>query len=138
MTERYYLDSCIWIDYFENRSDRFRPLGDWAFSLIQKIVQDSAQVIISDMTRVELEKQFSSKIVDTILEIIPRELLVIIEASEKQSKEAMTLSKKLQIPFGDALHGVLARDSGAILVTRDKHFNEMSDQLTVRKPEELI
>ena len=38
MVEKYYLDTCIWRDYFENRSDKFRPLGDWAFSLIKLII----------------------------------------------------------------------------------------------------
>lgn len=34
MEEKYYLDACIWRDYFENREDRFRPLGEWAFRLV--------------------------------------------------------------------------------------------------------
>ena len=39
MKRRFYLDTCIWRDYYENRSDNFRPLGEWALFLINKINQ---------------------------------------------------------------------------------------------------
>jgi hypothetical protein len=39
--QRYYLDTCIWVDYLENRQDRFRPLGDWALRLIKQIVNST-------------------------------------------------------------------------------------------------
>jgi len=58
--------------------------------------------------------------------------------SEKQVKEAATLSNKLKIPFGDALHGVLARDNDAVMVTRDRHFRKLKDKVIIKKPEDLI
>lgn len=33
---RFYLDACIWGDYWENRSDNFRPLGEWAFRYLSR------------------------------------------------------------------------------------------------------
>ena len=33
--KRYYFDTCIWRDYFEDRKDKFRALGDLAFYLIK-------------------------------------------------------------------------------------------------------
>ena len=38
MNKKYYIDSNIWRDYFENRSDRFRPLGDWALMFFKEII----------------------------------------------------------------------------------------------------
>jgi len=42
------------------------------------------------------------------------------------------------VPFFDALHAVLARDNKAIMVTRDKHFDELLDITKYKKPEEII
>lgn len=47
MRKRYYLDTSIWRDYFENRTDRFRPLGEWAFLFIKKAVQNSDLILYS-------------------------------------------------------------------------------------------
>jgi len=48
------------------------------------------------------------------------------------------LKKKLKIPFGDALHTILAKDNEAILVTRDHHFDVVEGIVKIRKPEDLI
>ena len=66
------------------------------------------------------------------------ELLEKVEIKEHQVKEAAKLSKKHNIPFGDALHGILARDNNAIMATRDHHFEQLSDIVSVKKPEDLI
>ncbi|MBU1321694.1 MAG: PIN domain-containing protein [Nanoarchaeota archaeon] len=57
---KYYLDTCIWIDYFEDRKDNFRPLGDWAFRLIKKIITDENVIIISDLVWFELRKLYAN------------------------------------------------------------------------------
>ena len=138
MTERYYLDSCIWRDYFENRSDKFRPLGDWAFSLIKLIIKEDNLIIYSDLIEEELNEGFSEEDVKKIISIVPKENLVKIESSSEQLKEAIQKAKKLDIPVKDALHAILARDNDAVMVTRDKHFYELSERLTIKKPEDLI
>jgi len=138
MTEKYYLDSCIWIDYFENRSDRFRPLGDWAFSLIKQIIRESNLIIYSDLVEEELLKYFDDIHIKEIISIIPKQLLIKIETKAKQLEEAIKISKKLRIPVKDALHAILARDNDTILVTRDKHFYELAKQVTIKKPEDLL
>lgn len=60
MVTRYYLDTYIWIDYFENRVDNFRPLGDWVLSLIKKIIIDKDIFIISDHLIDELKINYSA------------------------------------------------------------------------------
>ena len=59
--KKYYLDACIWRDYFENRSDNFRPLGEWAFRLIKKIIDEGGLFVISDHLINELERYDFSK-----------------------------------------------------------------------------
>jgi predicted nucleic acid-binding protein len=134
--EKYYLDACIWIDYFENRSDRLRPLGDWAFSLIKKIIDENGLIIFSDLVFEELCALYSQEAIVSMLSICPEDTLIRITASYRQINEAKVLSRKLRTPLKDTLHAVLARDNDAILITRDKHFTELFGK--VSKPEELI
>ncbi len=138
MAQKYYLGACIWRDYFENRSDKFRPLGDWAFRLISKIVKENDLFVFSDRLTKELETQYSPEELNKLFSIIPENLIIRLETNEKQAKEAFELKTQLNIPFGDALHAIHARDSNSILVSRDKHFYELTEHITLKKPEDLI
>ena len=135
--QKYYLDTCIWRDYFENRSDRFRPLGDWAFKLIKKIIEENNFIMISDLVEEELSIDYGNKEIENIFSIIPKELLIRISVSNLQFKEAINISRELKTPLKDTLHAILAKNNNAILITRDKHFNEI-DFVETYKPEELI
>jgi hypothetical protein len=46
---KYYIDTCIWRDYFENRNDKYRPLGEWAFRFIKKIINEDSLILFSDL-----------------------------------------------------------------------------------------
>lgn len=138
MAEKYYLDTCIWRDYFENRSDKFRPLGEWAFSLIKKIIQEFNLIIYSDLVEEELLTVFDEKEVKNIISIVPEQILVKIKTKPEQLKEAIKTGKELKIPVKDALHAILARDNNSTLISRDKHFYELAEQVTIKKPEDLI
>jgi len=135
---KYYLDTCIWIDYLENRYDKFKPLGDWALELINKIIRDNSSFIFSDHVIKELENKYSKNELKKFLEFIPKQLIINTKTTKNQAKEAYTLKIKFNIPFGDALHTILARDNQAKLVTRDKHFIELKNIVEIKKPEELI
>ena len=54
MPERFYLDSSIWRDYYENRKDKFRPLGEWALRLIKNIIENKNYILYSDFVIKEL------------------------------------------------------------------------------------
>ncbi|MFH1211865.1 MAG: PIN domain-containing protein [Candidatus Woesearchaeota archaeon] len=138
MTNKYYVDACIWIDYLENRSDRFRPLGDWALAMFKKIIVNEEFFIISRPLLEELEERYSPEKLRELFDFIPEELILKIEANKKQFKKALDLSRKLKLPLKDVLHAVLAGDNIAFLVTRDKHFLELTGIAEVKKPEELI
>ena len=61
MTNKYYIDACIWRDFYENRSDRFRPLGDWAFDLFRMIIETQSTVFYSDLIVDELSIAYDKK-----------------------------------------------------------------------------
>lgn len=137
MNKKYYIDSCIWRDYLEEREDKFRPLGEWAFRIIQKIIKDEDVIVISDAIFEEL-RGFNPNIDIKITELVPELCLSYMESSKKQFIEAKNIAKTLKIPINDALHAILARDNQAILITRDKHFLDLLNIVDVKKPEDLI
>lgn len=138
MQQKYYLDACIWRDYFENRSDRFRPLGEWALMLIKKIIEENNIIFYSELIIEELQEAYTLKEIENIFSIATNDVLIKIEVCGEQLKGAVILSKRYQIPRKDALHAILAKDNNAILVTRDKHFYELEKEISVKKPEDLL
>lgn len=134
----YYIDSCIWIDYFEDRHDRFRPLGEWAFLLLKKIVQEKQKIILSNVLMNELQKRYSHKELEYLFQIIPECRLLRIKAGAKNTNDAKELRNHRELPFADILHSVIAKENNAILVSRDRHFQELQSYIRVFKPEELI
>ena len=47
MTEKYYLDTSIWLDFLENRNGSNLPKGDWAHKLLDKITENNDKAIYS-------------------------------------------------------------------------------------------
>ncbi len=137
MKRKYYLDSAIWRDLHENRHDRFRPLGEWAFELLKKIRESNEKIIYSNLVLDELSIAYDENTIRNLFDSVS-EIMEKASINKEQVIEAKKLNRKLNIPFGDALHAILARDSNAVMVTRDHHFEELQDIAEIRKPEELI
>lgn len=136
---RYYFDTSIWWDFHENRVDRFRPLGEWAFELLKKIIREKDIVLYSKVIIEELLEYFSMEEINKMLSIVASKgLLEEVPISNEQKREAHFLKGQLNIPFGDCLHAILARDNFAIMVARDHHFELLREITESKKPEELL
>jgi len=134
---KYYLDTCIWFDYFENREDNLRPLGEWALKLINKIISEEGIFIFDEHLLNELRNKYSREILNRYFEIIPLTLIINVKINEYQIREATKFKQMLKIPFEDALHAIVARDNHATLISRDKQFQEI-DFIECYKPEDLV
>ena len=137
MASKYYIDTAIWRDLHENRKDKFKNLGELVFESLKKIRTNKEKIIYSDFVVEELSHAYDRQTINKLFNGVS-EALEKVEINEQQLKEAADLSKKLNIPFGDAVHGVLARDNNSIMVTRDRHFRKLKDKITIKKPEDLI
>ena len=139
MAKKFYLDTSIWRDYYENRSDSQKQLGKLALQFLQKVIGEENIILYSDLVVQELMIKYSKEEISSILSILFNiGLLEKINTSKEQAKEASDLCKKLNIPFGDALHAILARDNKAVMITRDNHFQLLKDIVEIQKPEDLI
>lgn len=139
MAERYLIDTLTWRDYWENRKDRFRPLGEWALDFVKKAMEEGDKIIYTDFTEDELKRDYDEEKIKEVFRVIDKvNLLKKVEVKPNQFREAAKLSKERKVPFGDALHAIVARDIGAIVITRDHHYEELQDIAVSKKPEELI
>lgn len=134
---KYYIDTCIWFDYFENRQDNFRPLGEWAIQLINKIIDEEGIFIFTDILIKELKTYYVEEKIKSFLDIIPSQLIKFVKVKNYDLEEAKNIKLKYKIPLGDALHIVLSRHLNAVLISRDSHFF-IIDEVECYKPEDLI
>ncbi|MFA6888400.1 MAG: hypothetical protein WC254_02790 [Candidatus Woesearchaeota archaeon] len=133
----YYFDTCIWRDYYENRNDNFRPLGEWALALINKIQKEKNKILYSSIVVRKLKGKYDLKEINQIFSVA-NTFLIQVEYNYSQIQEAKITGSVRNTGFSDALHVILARDNNAIMITRDEHFLEFIDIAEIKKPEELI
>ena len=135
---KYYADTSIWIDLYEDRKGfNNEKLGDYALDLFYFIIEKNHKLIISDMLIKELGINYTTAQINGMMKIYEN-LIEKIKITTKQRDEAKELSLERNLPYGDALHAIIARDNNLILVTRDNHFKKLTDISQYYKPEELI
>jgi len=138
MTEKYYLDTSIWLDFFENRNEPNFSKGDLAHKLLNKIIESNDKIIYSDIVILELGiVGYLPNEIEKLFEKI-KPIIIFVESTEKQARKAKDLSLKRDIPKGDALHAILARDNKATLITLDNHFKKLQDITKSKKPRDII
>ena len=64
---RYYIDTCIWRDLIENRSDRFRSLGEDARGFFQRCAESGGIIVWSPLVEHELHHPESQQAMNVIL-----------------------------------------------------------------------
>jgi len=123
----YYLDTSIWLDFFESRDEPHIPKGTWAKELIKKIIRDKSKILFSDNNMLELINigYLKSEIKELLQPLGSR--VIFIESTEKEISKAKDLAQKRNVPKRDALHALIARDNNAMLITLDNHFKELTD-----------
>ena len=138
MAEEYIIDTSIWVDLYEDRKGYDNePLGDYAFKLLVKIKAKESAIVLTDFLIKELETIYSVAEINGMFKPFEKIIKKIV-ATEKQREEAKKIAKERDVPAGDALHTIVARDNDLILVTRDRHFRKLKDKITIKKPEDLI
>ncbi|MBI2508415.1 PIN domain-containing protein [Candidatus Woesearchaeota archaeon] len=131
----YYLDTQIWIDHYLKRGIN----GENALKFLKKVIGEDSIIFYSDFTITELKKTgfFESEINEMLRFAKPRNIRRI-HLTKIQIDEAVKLAKQRGIPYGDALHAILARDHEVQLVARDLDFQKLKDITKSKLPEELI
>lgn len=138
MTEKYLIDTSIWVDLYEDRKGfKNEPLGDYALNLLVIIKARGNKIIVTDILIRELETNYSIEEINGMFKPFENQTEKIISTKE-QREEAKKIALEKNIPPGDALHAIIARDNSLILITRDRHFKQIEDISLHYKPEDII
>ena len=138
MTEKYYVDTSIWMDLVEDRRGyNDEPLGTYALKLFAMIKAKKHKMVVSDLLIRELESNYSMEEINGMM--LPfQKIMEKVFVTTEQRDEAKKIAGERNLPPGDVLHAIVARDSNYIMITRDKHFKELEDITKHSKPEEII
>ena len=138
MIQKYYIDTSIWMDLYEDRKGfNGEPLGKYSLKLFSMISNKSFKLVITDLLIKELEMNYSIAQINGMIKPFEKIIEKIISTKEEM-EEAETISKNRKVPKGDVLHAIIARDNDLILITRDKHFRILEDISEHYKPEDII
>ena len=140
MTEKYLIDTCIWRDFYENRtSKKGRPLGKYATNLFMKILKKKQKILFSESLIWELKRDYFEKDINDMLQLlIINKVLIKIEITKEEHLEAKEISQERNIPYVDSLNAIQARNHKAVMVSQDAHFFEnTSDIIKAVRPEEI-
>jgi len=133
-----YLDTCIYLDYFEDRKDNLRPLGEFAFQLLKRTFECEFEIIISDWLLAELSKWADKQ---TITELFQKLKMLNKDISIETTNDDILKTKDIcneNTHFQDALHFVLAKKAGAMyIVTRNINHFPKDKSLAVVFPENV-
>ncbi|MFH1505926.1 MAG: PIN domain-containing protein [archaeon] len=137
---RYYFDSCIWRDHYENRfGPKGRPLGKYATALFMKIMKDGNTLLFSKFILNELRLSYTMEEINVMMNLLyVAQVLKKIEIQSEDRIEAEKIAKDRSLPLTDVLHAILARNNNAIMISQDKHFQRLKDIVEVKRPEEIL
>ncbi|MEK6957602.1 MAG: PIN domain-containing protein [archaeon] len=137
MAQKFYLDTAIWRDYFEDRKDNLRPLGEFAFRFLKDCEKKGCTILYSSLVVEELESHYSKERVAEVFSSF-RHMLAEVPISGVQISEARKIVSSTEgTHLKDAVHAVLAKDNGATMIARDKHFEALTEIVEVAKPEDI-
>ncbi|MBW2990092.1 type II toxin-antitoxin system VapC family toxin [Candidatus Woesearchaeota archaeon] len=138
--KKIYIDSNIYIDYFDGRSNGLRPLGEFAFSVLRKTFECEFVIIISGLVLDELDyNTYKEKGRELMKDLKEKNKVIEIKQGKEDIKLARNISKQRKTSYNDTLHAVIAKRLKAeYLVTRNiKHFSKLIDLVDVCYPESL-
>ena len=137
MAERIiYCDTNFYLDYFYDRRDKFRPLGEFAFQVIQRALSCEFKFIISDWLIVELEKNHAKqKMNDLLIELRKKDKIIETQITREDER----LARSLPTHFEDALHAAIAIRAKAecIVTTNIKDFLPLTEKIECILPQYL-
>ena len=132
MTKQFYLDTSIWLDFYEKREQN----GVYALQFIITCLQKKYVILYSDLIIKELKQlNYKKQQIEEIFSLVKPSHLKRVHIYNQQILEAKKLASQRKIPRNDALHAILSRDNDAQLITRDKDFQKLKDITKSELPE---
>ena len=135
MPEKIYLDTTIYLDYFENRHDNIRPLGFFAYNLIRRCIEGKFKIVISDWVVEEFGKIGDVRKINDLIKTLKKHgSLLTVKTNFKDLSKSRKYKNK-----PDVLHAILAIKAGAdYFVTRNiRDFPDFQNSISIVLPENI-
>lgn len=118
MTSKVYCDTNIFKDYLDERTDKLRPLKDFAFLFFSKGWNCTFKLIISGHLMDELKRNLKEDQIEEVLNRFrKKDKLIFVKEKPGDKEKARSISEHPD----DALHAILANRAGAdYLATRNR------------------
>jgi predicted nucleic acid-binding protein len=142
MVEKYYLDTCIWLNLFKKEEDKKNNIQYWKITkdFIKLSQTRKGKIIVSSIVLKELYFTSKGKF-DTIKKFFKESNHIdTIKTTPQDYNLARAFEKDHKdLSFYDYLHIAIASRLQIPLITRDKDLiNFAKNHITVFKPEDLI
>jgi len=135
---RFYIDTNIWVDWFEDRKGFHEELlGEYAEKLFTIIREQRHIIIVTNLILFELESDFSMDEINGMMRSF-KEQIQHVQIGKDINNRAKVISNERNIPKGDVIHALVAKEQNALLITRDMHYYKLLDIINFYRPEELI
>lgn len=135
MMDLIYIDTNIYLNLFQGESGRWHNFADLAVHLFNRVKNGEYTLVISDWVIQEFSKKRDAREIQKVIDDIPQSQIIHVKTTSQDKQKAREISS---VNYPDALHVVLAMKSNAIyLVTRDADYQEFSNLIEIRFPEEL-
>ena len=139
-----YVDSNIFLNVWFEEMLKFSPAFYYSRRILDLILECKFRLVISDLTVKELSRK-----TDLTKEVIVQEYLgsfdmvgklMVVETTREMIQEANAVGRKYGLHGADALHALVAKREGCVLVTRDVELKTTARRISVRAvlPEELV
>lgn len=136
-----YIDTNVYLDYMGNREDNLKPLGEFAFQLIQRALKCEFEILLSDLVLEELNRHASKKEIERMLcPLLKKNKIQQVVSTKEDSEEAKEECIRCpDIHFSDSLHYAIAlRCCAEAIITNDKHFYSIeSPELLITTPNRI-
>lgn len=117
------------------------PLGEFAFQFVKRAVSCEFTFVICDLILNEVASHLKTdkeRVLALIFsELTKKQKLQIIDYSDELVLAAKKLARERALPLNDCIFALIAKEEGLIVVSRDKHFEQLSDIVFCFKPEDL-
>ncbi|MFH1589848.1 MAG: PIN domain-containing protein [archaeon] len=122
-----YFDTNIYLDFFEDRNDGLRPLGEYAFNCFKRGIECEFYIVFSEHVLDELiDFGISNEDLDELFDWIGIKLLMV-DKCKNDYREVKNIMRKHNIHYKDALHHVIAQRTSDRLLTNDNELKLLPD-----------
>lgn len=143
MRDKYYIDTCIYLNLWQKEVVEGVELWRLAKEFFDKIEErwDTGYYsgfIFKELKYILSEQEFNQK--RELFNSNPCFIKEILTNEEYEEARKIEIEIKNEIGFYDIMHILIARKTNSILITRDKKLIEVSNKLGVKakKPEEVL